>query len=58
MENKFSFAAVGVFVVGFLITLIALVVWLTVGTEKVTYLPYKVTTSESVSGLSVNSAVV
>lgn len=57
MENKFSFAAVGVFVVGFAITLLALVVWLTVGTDKVTYLPYKVVTSESVSGLSVNSTV-
>lgn len=57
MENKFSFAAVGVFVVGFLILLITLIVWLTVGTQKVTYLPYKVVTSESVSGLSVNSSV-
>ncbi len=57
MENKFSFAAVGVFVVGFAIALLTLVVWLTVGTEKVTYLPYKVVTTESVSGLSVNSSV-
>jgi len=57
MENKFSFAAVGVFVVGFAIILLTLVVWLTVGTEKVTYLPYKVVTTESVSGLSVNSSV-
>lgn len=57
MENKFSFAAVGVFVVGFAIALLTLVVWLTVGTEKVTYLPYKVVTAESVSGLSVNSSV-
>lgn len=57
MENKFSFAAVGVFVVGFSIALLMLVVWLTVGTEKVTYLPYKVVTTESVSGLSVNSYV-
>ncbi len=57
MENKFSFAAVGVFVVGFFIVLVTLVVWLTVGTQQVTYLPYKVVTSESVAGLSVNSAV-
>lgn len=57
MENKFSFAAVGVFVVGFAIILLTLVVWLTVGTEKVTYLPYKVVTTESVSGLSINSSV-
>lgn len=57
MENKFSFAAVGVFVVGFSIVLLALVVWLTVGAEKVTYLPYKVVTTESVAGLSVNSSV-
>ncbi len=57
MENKFSFAAVGVFVVGFFIVLVTLVVWLTVGTKKVTYLPYKVVTTESVSGLSMNSAV-
>lgn len=57
MENKFSFAAVGVFVVGFAITLLTLIVWLTVGTEKVTYLPYKVVTTESVSGLSINSSV-
>lgn len=57
MENKFSFAAVGVFVVGFAIALLTLVVWLTVGTEKVTYLPYKVVTTESVSGLSANSSV-
>lgn len=57
MENKFSFAAVGVFVVGFIITLIILIVWLTVGTKTVTYLPYKVVTIESVSGLSVNSSV-
>ncbi|OYQ77421.1 MCE family protein [Wohlfahrtiimonas chitiniclastica] len=57
MENKFSFAAVGVFVVGFSIALLALVVWLTVGTDKVKYLPYKVVTNESVAGLSVNSVV-
>lgn len=57
MENKFSFAAVGMFVVGFGIVLLSLIVWLTVGTEKVTYLPYKVVTNESVSGLSVNSIV-
>lgn len=57
MENKFSFAAVGVFVVGFAIALLTLVVWLTVGTEKVSYLPYKVVTTESVSGLSINSSV-
>ncbi|GAA5093686.1 MlaD family protein [Wohlfahrtiimonas larvae] len=57
MENKFSFAAVGVFVVGFSITLLAMIVWLTVGAEKATYLPYRVVTTESVSGLAVNSTV-
>lgn len=57
MEHKFNYTVVGVFVLGFLASLIALIIWLTSGFEHVSTVEYKVITNESVSGLSVNSPV-
>lgn len=57
MENKFSYTLVGAFIVGFSLLFMALSVWLTVGTEKVSYVQYRVVTQESVAGLSVNSNI-
>ncbi len=45
------------FVLGFLACLIALIIWLTNGFEKVNTIEYRVITNESVSGLSVNSTI-
>lgn len=57
MEHKFNYTVVGLFVLGFLACLIALVIWLTNGFEKVNTIEYKVVTNESVAGLSVNSPI-
>ena len=57
MEHKFNYTIVGVFVLGFIACLIALIIWLTNGFEKVNTIEYKVITSESVSGLSINSPI-
>lgn len=57
MENKYNLALVGSFVIGFIAIFITLIVWLTVGTQQIVFLPYRVITSESVSGLSINSPV-
>ena len=57
MEHKFNYTIVGVFVLGFIACLIALIIWLTNGFEKVNTIEYHVITSESVSGLSINSPI-
>lgn len=57
MEHKFNYSIVGIFVLGFLACLIALIIWLSSGFEKVNTIEYQVITSESVSGLSVNSSI-
>lgn len=57
MEHKFNYTIVGLFVLGFLACLIALIIWLTNGFEKVNTIEYKVVTNESVAGLSVNSPI-
>lgn len=57
MEHKFNYTIVGMFVLGFLACLIALIIWLTNGFEKVNTIEYRVVTNESVSGLSVNSTI-
>lgn len=57
MEHKFNYTIVGMFVLGFLACLIALIIWLTNGFEKVNTIEYRVITNESVAGLSVNSAI-
>lgn len=57
MEHKFNYTIVGMFVLGFIACLIALIIWLTNGFEKVNTIEYRVVTNESVSGLSVNSPI-
>ncbi|HIW07420.1 MAG TPA: MCE family protein [Candidatus Ignatzschineria merdigallinarum] len=57
MEHKFNYTIVGMFVLGFIACLIALIIWLTNGFEKVNTIEYRVITNESVSGLSVNSPI-
>ena len=57
MEHKFNYTIVGMFVLGFIACLIALIIWLTNGFEKVNTIEYRVITNESVSGLTVNSTI-
>lgn len=57
MENRFSYALVGTFVIAALIILMMVSVWLATGREKVNYLQYQVVTDESVAGLSINSQI-
>ncbi len=57
MEHKFNYTIVGLFVLGFLACLIALIIWLTNGFDKVNTIEYKVITNESVAGLSINSPI-
>ena len=58
MDNKFSYAVVGVFVLALGAVLIAGVLWLAAGgTGKKRYEPYEAIFKESVSGLNVNAPV-
>ncbi len=57
MEHKFNYTVVGAFVLGSIACLIALILWLTNGFEKVNTNEYKVVTTESVAGLSPNSPI-
>ena len=58
MDNKFSYAVVGAFVLALGAVLIAGVLWLAAGgTGKKRYEPYQVVFKESVSGLNVNAPV-
>ena len=58
VDNKFSYAVVGAFVLALGAVLIAGVLWLAAGgTGKKRYEPYQVVFKESVSGLNVNAPV-
>ncbi len=57
MENRFSYALVGSFVIGFLILTLGVSMWLSSGRDKVKYIQYQVITGESVAGLALNSQI-
>ena len=57
MENRISYTAVGLFVIGLGAALVMAFVWLATQGDDKTYLRYQVLTSESVSGLNNNAAV-
>ena len=57
MDNRISYTAVGLFVIGLGAALVLAFVWLATHGEDKTYLRYQVLTTESVSGLNRNASV-
>ena len=57
MDNRISYTAVGLFVIGLGAALILAFVWLATHGDEKTYLRYQVLTAESVSGLNRNASV-
>lgn len=57
MENKVNLALIGFLVIILSLLLVAILLWLTVGTEKKSYQTYQTYIKESVSGLNVKAPV-
>lgn len=57
MESKVNYTLVGIFVVALLAAMVGAVLWLSSQGQEQSYHPYRVQMTESVSGLSLDSAV-
>src|SRR5579872_6341768 len=57
METRFSYAAVGLFVVGLTTALVVIIIWITVGLFQPEWDRYEIDMRESVAGLEIKSPV-